>query len=186
MAVQQAPGRLEVLREFVNTYDVENDADELGSLADAMAWFEQAGLTTDSQEATRSPEHDIDLEDIRTVREAFRDLLHAVSHDEDDPDARAVLNRLAYRAGVHVRFDGPKDVGLVPQASGGLGALGRLLAIAFDAMQDGTWERLKVCDNSGCAWAFYDHSRNRSGRWCSMAVCGNRMKVKAFRERTSD
>ena len=37
----------------------------------------------------------------------------------------------------------------------------------------GVWNRLKVCPNDDCAWAFYDESRNRSRRWCSMNVCGN-------------
>jgi predicted RNA-binding Zn ribbon-like protein len=32
-------------------------------------------------------------------------------------------------------------------------------------------------------WAFYDRSKNRSGHWCSMRVCGNRAKARQFRER---
>jgi predicted RNA-binding Zn ribbon-like protein len=51
------------------------------------------------------------------------------------------------------------------------------------AMNDGTWSRLKVCMNDECAWAFYDHARNRSGKWCEMSVCGNRMKARAYRAR---
>ncbi|MGH2778535.1 MAG: CGNR zinc finger domain-containing protein, partial [Actinomycetota bacterium] len=31
--------------------------------------------------------------------------------------------------------------------------------------------------------AFYDHSKNRSGKWCTMRVCGNRAKTRAYRER---
>ena len=50
-------------------------------------------------------------------------------------------------------------------------------------MRVGTWERLKVCRNDECQWAFYDHSRNHSGAWCTMAICGNRMKGRAFRTR---
>ena len=68
-------------------------------------------------------------------------------------------------------------------ADGVDGALGRLLAIVAAAQADGTWERLKACPWDTCRWAFYDHSRNRSGVWCSMAVCGNRAKVQAFRAR---
>ena len=51
------------------------------------------------------------------------------------------------------------------------------------AMGDGSWERVKACRDEGCEWAFYDRSRNRSGVWCDMAVCGNRTKVRAYRER---
>ena len=51
------------------------------------------------------------------------------------------------------------------------------------AQADGTWHRLKACADDGCRWAFYDHSKNRRGRWCSMAVCGNQHKARAYRER---
>lgn len=44
-------------------------------------------------------------------------------------------------------------------------------------------QRLKLCANPLCRWAFYDESRNRSRRWCDSAECGNVMKVRAFRER---
>jgi len=50
---------------------------------------------------------------------------------------------------------------------------------------DGTWARVKACVADDCQWAFYDSSRNRSGRWCDMAVCGNREKVRTYRSRQS-
>ncbi|MCG3040358.1 CGNR zinc finger domain-containing protein [Streptomyces sp. S1A] len=71
-----------------------------------------------------------------------------------------------------------------PDTTAGVtGALGRCLAIAGRAAFDGTWRRLKVCPSEGCQWAFYDHSKNRSGTWCQMAECGNRAKVNAYRAR---
>jgi predicted RNA-binding Zn ribbon-like protein len=63
------------------------------------------------------------------------------------------------------------------------GALAELIARVHRAQMDGTWDRLKVCPDTTCHWAFYDGSRNRSSRWCNMGVCGNRHKVRAFRER---
>jgi predicted RNA-binding Zn ribbon-like protein len=50
-------------------------------------------------------------------------------------------------------------------------------------MLDGTWRRLKVCPGDHCGWAFYDHSRNQTGRWCSMSVCGGRAKARAHYHR---
>ena len=48
------------------------------------------------------------------------------------------------------------------------------------------WTRLKVCARDSCRWAFYDTSRNRSGRWCSMAGCGNIVKMRrAYRAGTN-
>jgi predicted RNA-binding Zn ribbon-like protein len=51
-------------------------------------------------------------------------------------------------------------------------------------MLDGSWPRLKACAADNCQWAFYDHSRNHSRVWCSMDVCGNREKVRSYRERS--
>ena len=44
--------------------------------------------------------------------------------------------------------------------------------------------RIKVCSNPQCRWAFYDETKNRRRRWCDSAICGNRDKVRRFRERT--
>jgi len=53
----------------------------------------------------------------------------------------------------------------------------------FSHSEHGRWERLKACPREECEWAFYDKSKNRSGRWCSMEACGNIEKARAFRER---
>jgi predicted RNA-binding Zn ribbon-like protein len=72
---------------------------------------------------------------------------------------------------------------LEPEAPGLPGALAALLVPVAEAIADGTWSRVKACRADDCHWAFYDFSRNRSGAWCEMAVCGNREKVRAYRER---
>ena len=82
-----------------------------------------------------------------------------------------------------LRFGPDGAVSLQPQAGGVDGALGRLLAIVQGAIAEGTWGRLKVCRQHTCQWAFYDHSKNRSGSWCRMELCGNRVKARAYRSR---
>jgi predicted RNA-binding Zn ribbon-like protein len=73
---------------------------------------------------------------------------------------------------------------LVPVGSSELDrALGSLLAILARAIVDGSWLRLKVCPGRHCGWVFYDQSRNNSGRWCSMSVCGGREKARAHYHR---
>ena len=116
----------------------------------------------------------------REVREAFRALLIA-NHDGSPvpEDAATVLERAAEGARLSIRFAPSPE--LVPRADGLDGALGRVLAAAFECMRDGSWSRLKACRN--CHWAFYDESRNRSAAWCSMQLCGNRVKTSAYRRR---
>ena len=50
-------------------------------------------------------------------------------------------------------------------------------------MIDGGFSRLKICPGEDCGWAFYDHSKNHSAHWCSMKVCGDREKSRAYYQR---
>jgi predicted RNA-binding Zn ribbon-like protein len=50
-------------------------------------------------------------------------------------------------------------------------------------MTEGSWQRLKACGLDTCQWGFFDNSKNQSGHWCAMQVCGNKAKARAFRER---
>jgi len=49
-----------------------------------------------------------------------------------------------------------------------------------EIIAEGARARLRLCANPHCGLLFYDNSRTRRRRWCSMAVCGNRSKVAAF------
>ena len=91
------------------------------------------------------------------------------------------MNRAVRAAGLSPRVDAARRVTLEPDADGVPGALGRIVAVALAAMLDGSWSRLKACRQ--CGWGYYDYSRNRSARWCSMSICGNRSKTKAYRRR---
>jgi predicted RNA-binding Zn ribbon-like protein len=54
---------------------------------------------------------------------------------------------------------------------------------ALELLTDEQLDRLRQCANPECGWLFLDTSRNRSRRWCDMGSCGNRAKVRRFRER---
>ena len=49
-----------------------------------------------------------------------------------------------------------------------------------EIIAEGSRARLRLCANPECGLFFYDDSRTRRRRWCSMAICGNRSKVAAF------
>jgi predicted RNA-binding Zn ribbon-like protein len=177
-----APGELETVRGFVNTRDVDEDTDELATPAALAGWLREHALTGDhggEPAATAA-----DLRRAIELREALR--AHLVAHHGEPlaGGAAATLDAAARRARLVVRFTGPDETALQPDATGVDGALGRLLAIVARAIENGTWKRLKVCPADTCLWAFYDASRNRSAVWCDMRVCGNRAKVREFRERT--
>ena len=176
-----APGALETVRSFVNTYDAGDGNEDLASPDDLLAWLARHDLLGEpgSSRATAA-----DLRRGIDLREALRAHLRAHHGDALDAGAAGVLDAAARRARLTLRFTGPDETALQPEAGGVDGALGRLLAIVTSAIADGTWRRLKVCPADDCQWAFYDESRNRSATWCDMRVCGNRAKVRGFRERT--
>jgi len=175
-ASKQAPGLLRLVQAFVNSVDGERD--DLESPEGLRGWLLERGLLAGDAAVGRA-----DLASARDVREALRRLMLANNGAEDDPAALATLNRLARSAQMTLRFEPNVSARLESSAPGVDGALGRLLAVVFEAMIDGSWMRLKACAERTCRWAFFDHSRNRSGTWCSMAVCGNREKAKQYRAR---
>lgn len=177
--VTQAPEPLRLVQRFLNTADLEAGADELADAAGARRWLVANRLLARG-EAFGEPDRELLLE----VRETLRRLAHANQERRPDTAALRLLNEHASRAplNVELRADGAE---LVAASRGVDGAVGRLLGIVFTAAREGTWSRLKACRNDACRWVFYDASRNRVGAWCSMAVCGNRHNVRAFRARRS-
>lgn len=178
MPTEPASGPLARVQEFVNTYDVEGGADDLHDAGALRAWFAERGLLAPGEPVTES-----DLGRAAEVREALRSLLFANNGEPLDGAAVHTLNSASRNARLLVRFDDDGGSHLEPDASGVDGALGRLLSIVFASMEEGTWQRLKACRSDTCMWAYYDHSKNRSKAWCSMAVCGNRAKARTYRER---
>jgi predicted RNA-binding Zn ribbon-like protein len=173
-----APGALELVQRFVNSVDLESGEDELASPEELRAWLAERDLIGADARVSRA-----DFNRALDVREGLRALLMANNGIAADPQRVARLDRAAERAGVRVVFDAGADPRLAPEAGGVDGAIGRLLAIVAGAAEQGSWRRLKACPRDVCHWAFFDHSKNRSGRWCQMEVCGNIEKARAFRER---
>jgi predicted RNA-binding Zn ribbon-like protein len=175
---RDAPGDLELVRQFINTADLAPGEDELVDLAALRAWLLERRLIGPRDELAAD-----DLGRALAVREALRSVLESRSRGAVDDDALRSLNLVPAGALLRIAFDGDGMPRLEPVASGLDGAIAELYAIIRCAALDGTWERLKVCADHGCLWAFYDHSKNRSRSWCNMAVCGNRAKARHYRER---
>jgi predicted RNA-binding Zn ribbon-like protein len=152
-----APEPLRQIQLFLNTVDLHNEVEWLPD------WLRSHG-SSGAAEARAS-----------TLREALRSLVLANNGFSVDAAAVEVFNRAAARLSLGldeaggVQFLGARDV------------LDDVLVIALRAMLDGSWSRLKACRN--CRWSFYDYSPNRSATWCSMQLCGNRTKTRAYRSR---
>jgi predicted RNA-binding Zn ribbon-like protein len=173
--------QLDLLREFANTRDVERDQDEVGSPAHLRAWLLERGLI-----APGDPVNPDSHTRTLAIRDGIRAL--ALANNEEPVDQAAVdaMNRAATSVPLAMRVQpgaGGEAWRLTPAATGIDGFVGGILGALAAAMADGSWSRVKACRNEECRWVFHDHSRNRSGSWCTMAVCGSRMKSRAYRAR---
>jgi predicted RNA-binding Zn ribbon-like protein len=178
---KRAPMPLLLVQAFVDTLDLENGTDILAHAEEARTWLTEAGLTRAGQAKAGQA-----LGLAREVRESLRALIRhstngqPLSQQEMEP-LRRILDqsrpRLEVTADGRVEFEAPSPARTL--ADGLLG----LLLIVRDAQADGSWERLKLCGNPDCLWAFYDRSHSRRGAWCDMASCGNRLKNRNLRAR---
>ena len=174
-----APPAAAVLRDFVNTLEPQVDEESLGSPGDLQAWLVGRGLLAASASLTAT-----DLVAAVTIREGLRAVLLGHAGHAPDHDAIRALNRVLATIPVRLDFD---ETGYRLRGANET-PFGQATAALADAIrrcsEDGTWRRLKVCARDTCRWAFYDASRNQVRRWCSMAGCGNHIKMRrAYRVR---
>jgi predicted RNA-binding Zn ribbon-like protein len=165
-----------VVQAFINSHydlELEHGADLFATPASLTAWLERHGVADAAAKLT-----DADVCRAVTLRESLRALA------ADPASAPLVeLNGAAAGAALELRFDagGPHLVPVGPTPLDRI--VGSVLAITAQAIADGSWARLKICPGEDCGWAFFDSSRNLSGRWCSMRVCGGRAKARAHYRR---
>ena len=177
-SVKPAPESLALMQSFVNTRNYLSGGDLLADAEEATAWLSRHGLLGAGERIGER-----ERERLVEFREALRSLL-SVHNGIPGADTQA-LNKFLETVDLRVQFGSDGRLGLESAPDGGQveRVVGRLLAEAVRAEAEERWGRLKACSNEECRWAFYDASKNRSGRWCNMQVCGARHKMRAYRER---
>jgi predicted RNA-binding Zn ribbon-like protein len=140
-------------------------SDELDTERAGRAWLRAHGYGGSTRE----------WQAVRSARSA----LQAVVRGHQPASSLApLLDEASYRPsvadeGVHWHLDAPADRAAAVRA-----------VLAWDALRRARPGRLRPCENPECALFLIDHSKPNNARWCSMAVCGNRMKARRHYERT--
>lgn len=148
--------------------------DALRSPSDLREWLIDHGLLPPSARVSRD-----DLELALSFRNGLRAHLGSTQRD---PGSGVAIDEMTRQMPLIVSFDG-EGPRLLHAGRPVRQALAALLEAVVLAGARGEWPRLKLCAAEDCRWAFYDGSRNRLGRWCSMNVCGNREKTRTYRMR---
>jgi predicted RNA-binding Zn ribbon-like protein len=174
----KAPGRLELLQRFLNSWNHElpPDWDRLGTRQKAQAWLRQHGLVRPATQISTS-----DAARLRTLREAIRSLIVARPDGAVDAASVSTLRAASPTAELVVAVDEKGRTHLEARRPGVDGAVAILLNIVHEAQLTGEWARFKACRQ--CEYAFFDRSKNRSATWCAMSICGNRTKNRAHYRR---
>jgi predicted RNA-binding Zn ribbon-like protein len=174
-----APPPLDLVQDFVNTEIPEWARDDIATPELLGRWLGERGLL--EQGASVAAE---DFVAARELRDALRGLalLNTTAAKLDDVTRRQILSALSV---VELRAEVDHEGRPVPApaGSGARGGLSSIVAVVLEAQAAGSWRRLKACRKENCGWLFYDASRNCSSSWCSMSICGNRVKTAAYRRR---
>lgn len=121
--------------------------------------------------------HGIDAGQLPDLTEA-RDALQAVVRGDRPPRALQ-----PFLSGIQLSPEVIEDgLNWTLTTPGGSEAAARAV-LAWDALRIGSPGRLRPCANPECQLFLIDRSKPNTARWCSMAICGNRMKARRHYQR---
>ncbi|MFE1176782.1 CGNR zinc finger domain-containing protein [Streptomyces sp. NPDC058773] len=187
MASRTAPDSLRWVQDLVNTLDIETGEDTLAADGGAGVFLRDHGVPESA------PGHGEveprELRELGELREALRDVCLAHTAGTAVPEAAIrSLDRLLAAAPLVLAMepDGGAALRPAPGLVGSAYLTARIAAGIATAVTDGTWKRLKACETHDCRWVFYDRSPAGRSRWCTMAVCGSRAKMRTYRARRAE
>jgi predicted RNA-binding Zn ribbon-like protein len=181
--------------DFVNTEIIERGrrVELLREFADLIDWLEHAGVLGVAQAKQilrrwgRTPKAAAALSQALAFRRVLREMIDGIVQGEG-PSAVALerINAILRHRAVQVtlvrtRTGVERRLSFQPREPVHL--LGPVAESASDLLCHGDLTLILKCENPLCILYFYDTTKNHARRWCSMTVCGNRMKVAAHYRR---
>ncbi|MFI6766038.1 CGNR zinc finger domain-containing protein [Streptomyces sp. NPDC050355] len=181
-----APGGLGLVQDLLNTVaaGAPRRPDFLAALEDAQAWADEAIAEWSAVTGQPVPPVMLDADGLDGLR-AFRDDLHELTASGQSTGAEpaTAVTPVLHSASAALQIGEDGLVRLEPRGSGWRRLVSLILTAAFEAQQADTRRRLKTCRNPRCRVAFYDRSRNNSGVWHDVKICGNAANLRAYRAR---
>ena len=186
----------QLVLDFINTHlqAAAGPVDLLSSFSDLITWLHQAGVLDSRQAKTaqaawgQGEEAGQLLDQARKFRGVLHHMIDRLAHGQpiQQSTVDGINQVLARNIGYNHLVQGPTGFEFRFQSTGH--ATSHLLVpiaqAAGELLCQGDPARIRECGNPPCSLRYYDTSKNRTRRWCSMAICGNRMKAAAFYQRT--
>ena len=182
--------------DFINTLIGASDesVDFLREFSDLVSWLQQSGTLNGAQAKAaltswgQRAEAKQVLDQARKLRSVLRETAERLSEGKT-PGREALdeINRvLAQETGYNqlVRSADGYEFSFQPVRREAMHLLTPIARSAAELLGHSEPLRIRKCGNPVCSLYYYDTSKNRTRRWCSMAVCGNRMKAASFYERS--
>ena len=181
--------------DFINTEMIVNGepTDVLEGFDDFISWLVQANLLTRAQADIAGAELNHKectslLEQAKTFRTTLRELAARIVARKPIPGSviNLINQILSQRPGYPqlVRRKGGFERRFHSEAASVHNLLVPLAEAASDLLCRVDFALIKKCGNHACILHFYDTTKNHTRNWCSMQMCGNRMKVAAHYRRS--
>ncbi|WP_188381596.1 CGNR zinc finger domain-containing protein [Oxalicibacterium faecigallinarum] len=172
--------------DFINTaYGVgDNKQDLLTDDASVTKWLQQAQVASRRSDQAKSRGLLKAALELRDIARELVTMRHAGKWA--DPSA---LNRYLSLGSYHLvlRWSKGDEPAVTNQEAASDNVEADLLPVAEALAQllaEANFEKVRKCECDECTLLFYDRTKAGRRRWCSMAMCGNRMKVAAYRARS--
>lgn len=180
---QVAPGTLEVVRTFLNTWWIPNDTREATDEFTSLEVMHQFYVTWFSK-----GERDSEISIVPELVWQLRADLRMILGKSEVLVLGEWLQRLPIEVKLSQNAEGMPALQYRPAGSATCQLCAEVLALVVEAISRSTWMRLKACPD--CQWVFYDHTKNQNKVWCLMTAsgpqgrsCGSISKVRRFRQR---
>jgi len=180
---------------FVNTVEYRNEeyaVDFLHHYLDLITWAQFADGVGDSQKDMLlglSQEKGKEAKQIFTEAIQLRDamyeyIIYLINQEKVRPAGMQIINQWISRAFSNLELRLVDRDYVLDWNTDNFGLESVLWPITksfVDLVTSKNAKRIKQCSN--CGWVFVDNSKNSSRRWCSMEICGNRVKARRFAQK---
>jgi hypothetical protein len=195
--IELAPDGLALVHDLVNTISAgrRRQPDLLETLELAQPWLtgtlSRWAVSVGVQNPPSLTLTEADLPRLRALRGRLRDRLRGTAADStvgestvgESTVGESTVGDSALAGSLRLALDATGEVRAHPEGDGVEWITSAVLGQLYLAQLRDTRRRLKLCRNERCGTAFYDRSRNNSGVWHDVRVCGNAANLRASRAR---